>query len=125
MEAHRKHGRGIEPGMAPQQPLSSGFGAQTTAREVIGGRRLDGATAIVTGGYAGIGLETTRVLAAAGAQVIVPARDRAKATAALASLANVCDAHRAHASSRSRRAVTCARRSTSRTRTSNGARMTN
>ncbi len=75
--------------MSPQTPLGSGFGAHTTAREVMGDRRLDGATAIVTGGYAGIGLETTRVLAAAGAQVIVPARDRAKANAALAGLANV------------------------------------
>lgn len=75
--------------MTPQQPLPSGFGARTIAREAIGDRRLDGATAIVTGGYAGIGLETTRVLAAAGAQVIVPARDRAKATAAFAGLANV------------------------------------
>ena len=72
-----------------QQPLPSGLGAQTTAREALGGRRLDGQTAIVTGGYAGIGLETTRVLAAAGAQVIVPARDRAKAAAALQGLANV------------------------------------
>ena len=75
--------------MSTQQPIPSGFGAHTTARDVIGGRRLDGTTAIVTGGYAGIGLETTRVLAAAGAHVIVPARDRAKATAALAGLANV------------------------------------
>ena len=75
--------------MTPQRPLPSGFGAKTTAREVIGERRLDGITAIVTGGYAGIGLETTRVLAAAGAHVIVPARNRAKATAALEGLANV------------------------------------
>jgi NAD(P)-dependent dehydrogenase (short-subunit alcohol dehydrogenase family) len=75
--------------MNPQQPLLSGFGAEATAREVIGESRLDGTTAIVTGGYAGIGLETTRVLATAGAQVIVPARDLAKATAALAGLANV------------------------------------
>ena len=72
--------------MTPQHPLPSGFGAKTRAREVIGERRLDGTTAIVTGGYAGIGLETTRVLAAAGAQVIVPARDIAKANAALAGL---------------------------------------
>jgi hypothetical protein len=75
--------------MSPQHPLPSGFGAKTTIREVIGERRLDGTTAIVTGGYAGIGLETTRVLAAAGAHVIVPARDIAKATAALSGLANV------------------------------------
>ncbi|HSN27869.1 MAG TPA: SDR family NAD(P)-dependent oxidoreductase [Kofleriaceae bacterium] len=72
-----------------QQPIPSGFGAQTTAREAIGTTRLDGKTAIVTGGYAGLGLETTRVLAAAGAHVIVPARDRAKAAKALAGLANV------------------------------------
>jgi NAD(P)-dependent dehydrogenase (short-subunit alcohol dehydrogenase family) len=56
---------------------------------VIGDLRLDGKTAIVTGGYAGIGAETTRVLAAAGAHVIVPARDRAKANAAVGKLANV------------------------------------
>lgn len=75
--------------MSPQHPLPSGYGAKTTAREVIAGRRLDGTTAIVTGGYAGIGLETTRVLAAAGAHVIVPARDVEKATAALSGLERV------------------------------------
>jgi NAD(P)-dependent dehydrogenase (short-subunit alcohol dehydrogenase family) len=72
-----------------QQPIGSDFGAHSTAREVLAEGRLDGMTAIVTGGYAGIGLETTRVLAAAGAQVIVPARDIAKATGALAGVANV------------------------------------
>ena len=75
--------------MPVQHPLPSGFGATTTAREVIGVHRLDGTTAIVTGGYAGLGLETTRVLASAGARVIVPARDLAKAHAALDGLANV------------------------------------
>jgi NAD(P)-dependent dehydrogenase (short-subunit alcohol dehydrogenase family) len=72
-----------------QHPIPSGFGAQTTARDVIGDRRLDGKTAIVTGGYAGIGVETTRVLAAAGARVIVPARNVAKARASIGELANV------------------------------------
>ena len=43
----------------------------------------------MTGGYAGIGLETTRALAAAGAAVIVPARDLAKAREAIGGLSNV------------------------------------
>ncbi|HEX6628996.1 MAG TPA: oxidoreductase [Gemmatimonadaceae bacterium] len=67
-----------------QAPIHSGYSATTTAREVIGGRRLDGVTAIVTGGYSGVGLETTRALADAGATVIVPARTPDKARAALA-----------------------------------------
>ncbi|WP_242588839.1 SDR family NAD(P)-dependent oxidoreductase [Corallococcus macrosporus] len=67
-----------------QQPLNSGFGATTTTREVLGTTRLDGTVAIVTGGCAGIGLETTRALQAAGATVIVPARTPDKARAALA-----------------------------------------
>jgi len=75
--------------MSQQRPIPSGLGAKTTAREAIGTLRLDGTTAVVTGGYAGIGAETTRVLAAAGAQVIVPARDLAKATKAVGGLANV------------------------------------
>jgi NAD(P)-dependent dehydrogenase (short-subunit alcohol dehydrogenase family) len=75
--------------MTTQHPIPSGFGAETTAREALGDRRLDGTLAIVTGGYAGIGLETTRVLAAAGATVIVPARSPDKARTALADIANV------------------------------------
>ncbi|PSL34137.1 SDR family NAD(P)-dependent oxidoreductase [Dyadobacter jiangsuensis] len=63
-----------------QQPLGSGFDAFSTADEVISGIDLTGKTIIVTGGYAGIGLETVRVFAKAGAHVIVPARDLAKAT---------------------------------------------
>lgn len=72
-----------------QAPIPSGLGAETTAREALGGRRLDGEIAIVTGGYAGIGLETTRVLAGAGATVIVPARSLEKARAALAGVGRV------------------------------------
>ena len=72
-----------------QAPLHSGFGAQTTAREAIGDRDLRGAVAVVTGGYAGVGLETTRALAGAGATVIVGARTLDKARAAVAGLGRV------------------------------------
>jgi NAD(P)-dependent dehydrogenase (short-subunit alcohol dehydrogenase family) len=58
----------------PQQPVGSGFGAHTTADEVLAGIDLSGRTALVTGGYSGIGIETTRALARAGAHVVVPAR---------------------------------------------------
>ncbi len=73
----------------PQAPINSGYGMRTEAREALGGRRLDGKVAIVTGGYSGLGLETTRALAGAGATVIVPARTPDKARAALAGMANV------------------------------------
>lgn len=73
----------------PQAPLPSGFGAHTTAREVLAGRSLAGSIAVVTGGYAGVGLETTRALAEAGATVVVPARSPEKAHAALAGVRGV------------------------------------
>ena len=73
----------------PQVPIRSGYGATTTAREVIEGRRLDGKVAIVTGGYVGVGLETTRALADAGATVVVPARTLDKARAALSAIPRV------------------------------------
>lgn len=72
-----------------QQPIHSGFGAASTAEEVIKGIDLSGKIAVVTGGYSGIGLETTRVLHGAGAKVIVPARDLAKAANALKGLEGV------------------------------------
>jgi NAD(P)-dependent dehydrogenase (short-subunit alcohol dehydrogenase family) len=72
-----------------QAALHTGYGATTTAREVIGDKRFDGRVAIVTGGYVGIGLETTRVLSEAGATVIVPARSPEKARAALAAMDRV------------------------------------
>ena len=50
-----------------QAPIHSGYGEETTAREALNGRDLIGVVALVTGGHAGIGLETTRALAGAGA----------------------------------------------------------
>jgi NAD(P)-dependent dehydrogenase (short-subunit alcohol dehydrogenase family) len=72
----------------PQQKIGSGFGTQSTASDVLGGIDLTGRTALVTGGYSGLGLETTRALTHAGAQVIVPARRRAAAQEALSDLPN-------------------------------------
>jgi len=72
-----------------QAPIGSGFGAATTALEVIRGIDLTGKTAVVTGGYSGIGTETVRALRAAGAAVIVPARDLSKAKDALADMPDV------------------------------------
>lgn len=74
---------------ALQQPTGSGFSATATAADVIKNIDLTGKIAIVTGGNTGIGLETTKTLAAAGATVIVPARDTEKARRNLAGIANV------------------------------------
>jgi NAD(P)-dependent dehydrogenase (short-subunit alcohol dehydrogenase family) len=72
-----------------QAPIGSGFRAASTAAEVIQGCDLTGKVAIVTGGYAGLGLETAKTLAFAGAKVIVPARDQAKARKALENLEGI------------------------------------
>ncbi|MFE4198589.1 SDR family NAD(P)-dependent oxidoreductase [Paenarthrobacter sp. NPDC056912] len=73
----------------PQHAIDSGFGHGSTAMEVIAGIDLSGKTAIVTGGYSGLGLETVKALASAGAQVTVPARrlDHARSVLAEAGLA--------------------------------------
>jgi NAD(P)-dependent dehydrogenase (short-subunit alcohol dehydrogenase family) len=72
-----------------QHKIGTGFGAESTAAEVLAGIDLTGKLALVTGGYSGIGLETTRGLVDAGARVIVPARRPETAREALAGLDNV------------------------------------
>lgn len=74
---------------ALQQPLGSGFSARSTTNDVIKGIDLKGKNVIVTGGNSGIGLETTKTLANAGATVIVPARDIEKAKKNLKGIKNV------------------------------------
>ena len=51
------------------------FGAQSTAADVIAGVDLSGQRAIVTGGASGIGVETARALAGAGAEVTLAVRN--------------------------------------------------
>jgi NAD(P)-dependent dehydrogenase (short-subunit alcohol dehydrogenase family) len=51
------------------------FGFHSTAAEVTAGVDLSGKRAIVTGGASGIGVETARALAAAGAEVTLAVRD--------------------------------------------------
>ncbi|GHH75565.1 oxidoreductase [Streptomyces sulfonofaciens] len=73
----------------PQHRIGSGFGAGSTAEEVLRGIDLSGKLAVVTGGYSGLGLETTRALAGAGARVVVPARRPGSARDALAGVDGV------------------------------------
>lgn len=66
-----------------QRKINSGFGGRSTTSDVLRGIDLSGKLAIVTGGYSGLGLETTRALAGAGARVVVPARRRSTAQESL------------------------------------------
>lgn len=72
-----------------QQPLQTGNTARTTTDEVIRNIDLTGKTVIITGGAAGLGLETTKTLAKAGANIVIPARNTDKAQLSLAGIPNV------------------------------------
>ncbi len=72
--------------ISDQVPTNSGFPAKTDGAVVIADLELAGKTAIVTGGYSGIGLETTRALAAKGVSVVVPVRSPEKAAQSLAGI---------------------------------------
>ncbi|HEY2658943.1 MAG TPA: SDR family NAD(P)-dependent oxidoreductase [Caulobacteraceae bacterium] len=64
--------------------MAGPFGAQSTTDEVLDGVDLRGKRILVTGASAGLGVETTRVLAAHGAQVVGAVRDLDKGRAATA-----------------------------------------
>jgi NAD(P)-dependent dehydrogenase (short-subunit alcohol dehydrogenase family) len=61
--------------MTATTPIATSFNAQSTAAEVVAGIDLTGRRAIVTGGASGIGVETARALAGAGAEVTLAVRD--------------------------------------------------
>ena len=69
-----------------QAKLGSGFDPKSEPSDILAGKDLTGKVAVVTGGYSGIGLETTRALAAAGAKVYVPVRNFDKAAETLATI---------------------------------------
>ena len=57
--------------------ITTPFGHDSTALEVLAGIDLTGKRAVVTGGSSGIGVETARALASAGAEVTLAVRDLA------------------------------------------------
>ena len=67
--------------------LTTPFGAGSTAAEVVEGIDLSGRRAIVTGGSSGIGVETARALANAGAGVTIAARNLDAAALVVAEIA--------------------------------------
>ena len=66
-----------------QKPIDTGIGRKPEATEVMESIDLSGKTALVTGGYSGIGTETVRALTKAGATVLAPSRDVDRALKAL------------------------------------------
>ena len=66
--------------------MTQPFGWESTTDEVLAGVDLTGRRALVTGVSAGLGVETARVLAAHGAEVVGAARDLAKAETATAEI---------------------------------------
>ena len=70
-----------------QAKLGSGLDPKSEPADILAGKNFGGQVAVVTGGYSGIGLETTRALADAGMKVYVPVRTPQKAQEALSTIA--------------------------------------
>ena len=80
--------------MTAQTPLTTPFGFDSTAAEVVAGIDLSGRRAVVTGGASGIGVETARALASAGAEVTLAVRDTAAGERTAADIAATTGAKR-------------------------------
>jgi NAD(P)-dependent dehydrogenase (short-subunit alcohol dehydrogenase family) len=66
--------------------VTSPFGFESTATDVVAGLDLHGRRALITGAASGIGVETARALASAGAETIIAARDSAAAERVVADI---------------------------------------
>ncbi|KAA9379581.1 SDR family NAD(P)-dependent oxidoreductase [Microbispora cellulosiformans] len=73
--------------MTTETRLTTPFTARATAAEILDGVDLTGRRMIVTGGASGIGAETVRALAGAGAEITVATRDPSNAAGLLAEFA--------------------------------------
>src|ERR1700688_703533 len=73
--------------------INTRFGFRSTAAEVAAGIDLTGKRAIVTGASSGIGIETARALAGAGAQVTLAVRNIHAGSTAAADIAATTGRH--------------------------------
>ncbi|GAA2597834.1 MULTISPECIES: SDR family NAD(P)-dependent oxidoreductase [Streptomyces] len=80
--------------MSTRVPLSTPFSSATTADEALRGAHLTGVRAIVTGSSSGLGTETARVLATAGAEVTLAVRNTTAGDAAAETIAKSAGAVR-------------------------------
>jgi NAD(P)-dependent dehydrogenase (short-subunit alcohol dehydrogenase family) len=72
--------------------ITSAFSAASTASDVVAGKDLTGQKIIVTGGASGIGLESARALAKAGAEVVLAVRTPEKGARAVHDIGGNCRA---------------------------------
>ncbi|WP_370961622.1 SDR family NAD(P)-dependent oxidoreductase [Amycolatopsis sp. cg9] len=80
--------------MTTRPLITTPFSAASTADDVLAGVDLAGVRAIVTGASSGLGAETARALAAAGAEVTLAVRNTAAGDAVAAAIAQAGAAHR-------------------------------
>ncbi|MDA4882165.1 oxidoreductase [Acinetobacter baumannii] len=72
-----------------QIPIGSNFGKNSTAEDVLAGINLKNKHVVVTGGHAGLGLETSKALAHSGALVTVASRNVEEAYTATKNIPNI------------------------------------